>query len=555
MSLVLTPRALAAGLALSVVAACARATVAAPTPAPSPAVPGQAPAAHPAAAPHDLADLPKNWQLLDESIDHVPGISLDRAESELLAGMTPKQTVLVAVIDGGVDTAHVDLRANLWSNPKEVPGNAKDDDGNGYADDVHGWNFLGGADGRDVHWETEEVTRLYAKCTGHGAAAGPDPLPAAERPRCAAIEQDYQKKRAETDDELPRIKQIAGVLDRALPILRSAVGDSLSPEKVRAMQPATPEQAGARQIYLQLASNGISPHDVYDARTELQSRLDYGYNTDYYPRTIVGDDPGNTTQRLYGNSDVMGPDAKHGTHVSGIIGAIRDPAAGVGGIAPAVKLLMVRAVPDGDERDKDIANAIRYAVDVGAKIISMSFGKPYSPYKSAVDDAVRYADAHGVLMVHAAGNDGQNNDVAPNFPTPYYLGGGRAQNWIEVGASSWKDADSLAASFSNYGRERVDVFAPGVDILSTVPGGYERDSGTSMASPVVAGLAALLMDYYPNLSAADVKRIILASATRYGDRRVVRPGSTSGETVPFASLSVTGGIVNAYAALKMAAGR
>jgi subtilisin family serine protease len=223
---------------------------------------------------------------------------------------------------------------------------------------------------------------------------------------------------------------------------------------------------------------------------------------------------------------------------------------GLDGVAsPAVKLMILRAVPDGDERDKDIANAIRYAADNGAQVINMSFGKAFSPQKATVDSAVRYADAHGVLMVHAAGNDAENTDVKPSFPTPNYLGGGRAQNWIEVGASSWKSGEALVAPFSNYGHTLVDVFAPGVDILSTVPGGYERDSGTSMAAPVVTGLAALLLEYFPSLTPADVKRIILASAVRHTDQTVQKPG---GGSVRFGELSATGGIVNAYAAIKMA---
>ena len=294
---------------------------------------------------------------------------------------------------------------------------------------------------------------------------------------------------------------------------------------------------------------GHSPKDVAEAKTEYEARLQYGLNPSYNPRPIVGDDYNTTAQRGYGNTDVMGPDAKHGTHVAGIIGAIRNNSVGVDGIAPAVRLMMVRAVPDGDERDKDIANAIRYAVDNGAQVINMSFGKAFSPQKATVDSAVRYADAHGVLMVHAAGNDAENADVKPSFPSPNYVGGGRAQNWIEVGASSWKSGEALVAPFSNYGHTLVDVFAPGVDILSTVPGGYERDSGTSMAAPVVTGLAALLMDFFPNLTAADVKRIILASAVRHADQSVQKPG---GGAARFGDLSGTGGIVNAYAAIKMA---
>ena len=305
---------------------------------------------------------------------------------------------------------------------------------------------------------------------------------------------------------------------------------------------------------MQLAQRGATPAVVAEALQETESQLK-SLDPAFDPRSIVGDNYANVTERKYGNNDVNGPDAKHGTHVSGIIGAVKNTEVGIEGIASvSVKIMAVRAVPDGDERDKDIANAIRYAVDQGASVINMSFGKEFSPFKAAVDDAVKYADAHGVLMVHASGNESADNDTVENYPTPYFLSGTKAQLWIEVGASSWKGRgqSSRAVAPGNYGATHVDVFAPGEDILSTVPDNkYERDSGTSMASPVVTGLAALIMAYYPTLSPATVKQIILSSATRYTNR-VVKPGSTTGEMVPFSSLSVSGGVVNAYNALKMA---
>jgi subtilisin family serine protease len=310
----------------------------------------------------------------------------------------------------------------------------------------------------------------------------------------------------------------------------------------------------ARQLYLQLADAGLDPAELPEVREAYETQLKYGLDPAFDPRPIVGDDYAETGERSYGNRDVTGPDASHGTHVAGIIGAVRGNGVGVDGIAPSVRIMAVRAVPDGDERDKDVANAIRYAADNGAHIINMSFGKAWSPGKGAVDDAVKYAESRGVLLVHAAGNDGEDLAQTANYPNPFFEGGGRAASWIEVGASSWKPADSLAAPFSNYGHEQVDVFAPGVDILSTEPGGaYGRNSGTSMAAPVVSGLAALIMAYYPELGAADVKRIILESATRLGDRVVLRPGSQDGARVPFSTLSATGGVVNAYGALRLAA--
>jgi subtilisin family serine protease len=497
-----------------------------------------------------LEEPPANWQLLDESADHIAGISAERGMRELLAGKAPKKTVLVAIIDNGIDTLHVDLRANLWVNPKETPGNGKDDDNNGFVDDIHGWNFIGGRDGKDVRWDTFEVTRQYAACHGQPAASMQPPI--TDAARCKQIDTDYEKQRGDLQKNVDTYRQIDGVLKQAVPVLKKAAGDSLTPARVRALNPTTPELARARQIYLELASQGATPSVIEEGLVSLEGQLKYALNVEYNPRPIVGDNYTDTSEHHYGNADVMGPDAKHGTHVAGIIGAVRGNGIGIDGIAPAVKFMMIRTVPDGDERDKDVANAIRYAVDNGAQIISMSFGKAYSPYKAAVDDAVKYADAHEVLMVHAAGNEGADLGKGKSFPTPTYLDGGHPRNWIEVGASSWKGGDSLAAPFSNYGKAQVDVFAPGVDILSSIPGDrYERDSGTSMAAPVVSGLAALLMDYYPNLTAADIKKIITTSVSRHADQMVLQPGSDT-QRVPFGSLSVSGGIVNAYNALKMA---
>ncbi len=499
----------------------------------------------------NLVEPPRDWQLLDESTDHIPGISVHRAMTELLAGQSPKRTVLVAIIDNGIDTAHVDLKANLWVNPKEVPGNNKDDDGNGYVDDIHGWNFIGGKSGDDVHFDTFEVTRQYAACHGLPAAGGQAPVTDAEK--CKQIDADFGKQHDEITKSLETYRSINNAYQHIVPMLQQAAStDSLTADRVKALQPSTPQLTQAREIYLELASEGASPSLIAEQLKSLEGQANYKLNPQFNSRTIVGDDYPDFHQRNYGNNDVMGQDAGHGTHVAGIIGAVQNNGIGVDGIAPAVRLMMIRTVPDGDERDKDIGNAIRYAVDNGAQIISMSFGKPYSPYKEAVDEAVQYADEHGVLMVHAAGNDGADLAKGKNFPTPVYLSGGKPIDWIEVGASSWKGGDSLAASFSNYGKHEVDVFAPGVDILSTVPGNkYQRDSGTSMAAPVVTGLAALIMAYYPSLSASDVKKIITSSVSNYSNQMVVRPGDN--EHVPFGTLSITGGIVNAYNALKLAA--
>lgn len=496
---------------------------------------------------------PSNWQLLDDSTDHYPGISLFRAQRELLAGKSPKASIIVAVIDGGVDTAHAALRTRLWTNSKEIAGNGKDDDHDGHIDDVHGWNFIGGADGKDVNYDTFELTRMYVRCAGTPQTMTEQAMPLPDSTTCSAVSAEYAKQKAQINSTLDQVRQISVVLSRALPILKAAAGtDSLTPAVVAAIHDTTAQVRLSREVYLQLEQQGVTPDGVADAVTEYGVQSQYGLDPAFDPRPIVGDNYADVSQSNYGNADVTGPDAKHGTHVSGIIAAVQQDSVGMQGIASAALIMSVRAIPDGDERDKDVANAIRYAVDHGARVINMSFGKPYSPFKSAVDAAVKYADAHDVLMVLAAGNDGASLDTAPNFPTPYYTGGGRAADWIEVGASSWRGGDTVAVGFSNYSHTKVDVFAPGEDILSSVQGGgYERLSGTSMAAPVVSGLAALIMSYYPDLTAAQVRQIILDSAKRY-DRASVVPGARSGATAPFASMSVTGGIVNAYNALRMA---
>ncbi|MFL5808573.1 MAG: S8 family serine peptidase, partial [Flavisolibacter sp.] len=271
-----------------------------------------------------------------------------------------------------------------------------------------------------------------------------------------------------------------------------------------------------------------------------------------YRGDIVKDNYNDFNDRFYGNNDVMAGTPFHGTHVSGIIAAARNNGLGIDGIADNVRIMMVRAVPDGDEHDKDIALAIRYAVDNGAKVINMSFGKGFSPQKQWVDDAVRYAQSKGVLLVHAAGNDAADVDTTWNFPTPVYKGdGNRATNWITVGASGDPQLGGLVASFSNYGKKEVDVFAPGVKIYSSIPGGntYGEAQGTSMASPVVAGVAALVLEYFPTLSAEQVKYVIEKSSTKV-DMKVKTPGSD--EEVDMSELSKSGGLLNAYEAVKLA---
>jgi len=480
-----------------------------------------------------------NWQNLDLKTDSVFGISTEKAYTQLLKGKKGRE-VVVAVIDGGVDTNHVDLKPVLWHQSKKW-----------------GWSFLGSPRG-NVNTESLELTRSVS--AGQKKFPDPDHLPAdtAGLAEYLKLRRIFNKKMQQNRQTLQYLGGYKSVSDTIL----NAIGKpEPTIQDITAYVPLTSLQSSIKSLMLNEFKK--DPHlTVADYRLQLDDAVkhfgnerDYSLNLAFNPRTIVGDRIDDLRQTDYGSADVMGPDAMHGSHVSGIIGAVRNNGIGIDGVADHVRILNIRAVPNGDERDKDVANAIIYAVDHGARIINMSFGKPYSPAKSRVDEAVRYAMSKDVLLVHAAGNDGVDLDGEGNyFPNKFYAAGkDTAQAWLNVGASNARDDEKLVASFSNFGKTRVDVFAPGVDIYSTVPGsGYKSLSGTSMAAPVVTGLAALIRCYYPKLTAVQVKDIIMNSVVKVGhDVEVIQKGRKV--KVPFADVCVSGGIVNAWQALKMAA--
>lgn len=509
------------------------------------------------AASDTLSVAPENWFHLDAKKSGVTGISTEETYSKLLKAKAVKREVVVAVIDSGIDIEHEDLQGKIWVNPDEVAGNGKDDDGNGYVDDVHGWNFIGGKDGENVNYDTYEVTRLYRSLS---AKYDGKTVEEAEDKKEFAL---YLEVKDEFEGEVNKMReQAAGFMgfyeryELAKQQLREALGkEDYTEEELEAFKPEADELKEAKAVLQFAVLNGLTDEQMQEGNEYFTRFLKYNFNPDYNSREIVGDNYADLDDRYYGNNDVEGPDAQHGTHVAGIIAAVRGNAQGMDGIAEPVRIMVIRAVPNGDERDKDVANAIYYAVDNGANVINMSFGKAFSPQKAAVDAAVRYAEEKGVLLVHAAGNEGKNIDVENNFPTKRFLGSKKsAPNWLEVGASSWGGATNFVGDFSNYGRKTVDIFAPGVDIFSTTPDDeYESLSGTSMAAPVTTGVAALIMAYYPDLSAEDVKKIIVKSAIKYKRLKVNKPGAEDpSNTVAFKKLSSSGGIVNAYEALRLA---
>lgn len=481
------------------------------------------------------------------------GALVDRSYASFLEGKTP-QEIIVAIIDSGVDVEHEDLADVLWVNTAEIPGNGIDDDGNGYVDDVHGWSFISGAGG-DVHHDNLEFTRVYASLEKRFRGKSENSVDRADRAdfkRYQEMERKYNDRVEKAKSELKEFEQIVDFYYFARSQMNEIFGtENYTLADVKGLE-SEDEMGIMLRDFMVFALENDFGSELEEGLQHFRNAVNYSYNKSLNTRSKVGDDPNDLSDRFYGTNNYRGPAAEHGTHVAGIVAAIRGNNIGIDGIASGARIMVVRAVPDGDERDKDVANAIRYAVDNGAKIINMSFGKSYSPDKAYVDDAVRYAESKGVLLVHAAGNSSKDNDKNDNFPNAVYDDNRQTcSTWIEVGASG-PYLDELVASFSNYGRKTVDVFAPGVRIESTMPdNAYKKNSGTSMAAPVVSGVAALVWSYYPQLTAEELRSILLNSVTDLKKNKVMRPGNKPKKT-RFKKLSRTGGVINAYEALRLA---
>lgn len=455
----------------------------------------------------------KTWPHSDVNTQLFPGMNLDAAY-KLLNNVSPT-TVIVGVIDSGVDINHEDLKDVIWTNSKEIPDNGIDDDHNGYVDDIHGWNFLG-----QINQAPLEMVRMLRSSSSDS-----------EDYRRALAE--YQTEIVQAEENLKHYQDLLNKVVEADKVLKKLLGkdvytnEELS-ELVYSNKKHTTQETEALQEMLKymlyMDEETSTSADILKRFTEgvsyFENKVKYQLNKDFYPRRdILKDDENDFSVTSYGNNNVIGPvldDALHGTHVAGIIAAKRNNGIGMNGVANDVKIMCIRAVPDGDEYDKDIAMAIRYAVDNGAKVLNTSFGKAYSPHWKQVHKAIQYAAEHDVLIVNAAGNDFKNIDKDITYPNDDVNGVEISDNMITVGALNYTYGLFMVAPFSNYGKESVDIFAPGVKIWSTVPGNkYEFLQGTSMASPEVAGLAALIRSYFPDLTASQVKKVILESGLAY----------------------------------------
>jgi len=476
----------------------------------------------------------KRWSHLDLIKDTLPGMSVDKAYKELIKGKKGKK-VIVGIVDSGVDINHEDLKAVIWTNPKEIAGNGVDDDKNGYIDDIHGWNFLGDA----VH-EQLEMTRIVKK--GPGTP-------------------EYDKAKAKLDEELkgilPQKQQLDFILNAEKALVDYFKKSNFSLEEVKAIPASESSLAQPKAIFTQVLSQTTKADfdkEIEEFKDYVYGQVNYNLNVEFDGRSIVGDNPNDLKDTKYGNNNVVGPEpkeAKHGTHVAGIVAQVRGNKVGGDGVTNNAQIMTLRAVPNGDEYDKDIALAIRYAADNGAKVINGSFGKYFSQQREWVMDAIKYAESKDVLVVIAAGNESYDLDVTNKYPNDTYDGSPEyAKNVLIIGALSPSYGTKMVAGFSNYGKNNVDIFAPGDKIYATTPlNTYEYLQGTSMASPNVAGVATLIRSYYPKLTAVQVKQIIMESGTPLKNQVIIGEDKHKAN---FADASKSGKIVNAYNALVLA---
>ncbi len=483
----------------------------------------------------------KTWSHLDLVNDTIPGMSVEKAYTEIIKSKKGK-SVIVAVIDSATDIDHEDLNDVLWTNTDEIPNNGQDDDNNGYVDDIHGWNFIG-----DTYYEQFEYVRLLA--SGDRS-----------NPRYVDAEREYSlefQKYSQLKIQSSQLLQDVIEADKA--VSNHLKKKDYTKEDVSTIK--TENKALLDAIGLVSYIFSLDNYDSVESFKEavegdlvtINTRLDYHLNKSFKGRK-TGDNPYDITDIGYGNNNPR-PTVKtesHGTHVSGIILAERNNNIGIKGVANNAKLMAIRSTPNGDEYDKDVALAIRYAADNGAKIINMSFGKSFSPNSNWVHDAIVYAASKDVLIVHGSGNDAHDIDEHENYPNDVNTSGQEvADNFITVGALTPRYGSSMVADYSNYGKINVDIFAPGSEIYSALPENeYKLQNGTSMSAPNVTGVAALIRSQFPKLTASQVKQIIMDSGLPINAKVIV---GKSGTIKNLTKISKSGKIVNAYNALIMAA--
>lgn len=483
-----------------------------------------------------------NWFNLDLQDNKILGTSVNKTYQELLTNKKAKKTVIVAIIDGGIDINHEDLKGRIWINEDEIPNNNIDDDHNGYIDDINGWNFIGNSNGENINFENFEYTRIYKLGVNNE--------------NYELAKKLYEEELVKRTKEKENLTKFAQKYANAKTTIKEKTGIEVTKlEDLAGISTNDNSALEAISFLRQRYNDGFSEKSFLQRKKRNTDFLEKYLNLNFNPRAIAGDNPNDINDTHYGNPNVIGPRASHGTCLAGIIAGIRNNGIGIDGIATDVRIMVLRTTPNGDERDKDVALAIKYAVENGADIINMSFGKSISPQKIFIDDAIKLAEQKNILIVHAAGNAGVDTDQLVHFPSDYYLDKQEATNFINVGSSGKENGNAFASIFSNYGQYHVDIFAPGESIISLDTNNtYSMNSGTSEAAPIVTGIAALILSYFPELTPKEIIIILLESSLNLKKQKVLKPDlkNEEREIVKFGTLSKSGGIINAYDAMKSA---
>lgn len=513
----------------------------------------------------------QNWHWKDYGTDTVHGISLKKAYQTLASLPQKPSPIIVAVIDGGIDTNHIALKKLLWTNTKEIPNNKIDDDKNGYIDDIHGWNFIGGKDGRNINKAAAEMTRIYHRYKNlyEGKQIDTTQLSNKEKNTYQIWKQTEAEINISENDlsSLQYIKMASNAIKKMGSILLKELPDTnFTVTDLESYQPIGRVTLDTKMAYLRtvkilgIEKESTYPEIIQDLEEYIEGKEKAAAAKDEPPapirEDIIKDEYFIFSDKFYGNNDITGPNARHGTHVAGLVASMPDSNWKVSHLYPGLKIMGIRTVPDGDEYDKDVALAIRYAVDNGAKIINMSFGKSYSPEQDWVDSAIRYAAQKDVLLIHSAGNEFYNLDIKKVYPNTYSPSfHDTAHNVVTVGASSDPSLNNvLLTDFSNYGAKTVDLLSPGNKIYSTLPGqnNYGYLQGTSMASPIVSHIAAMIRSYFPHLSAIQVKEILMNSVWKPTDPNIKYTVPNRDSDKSLLDVCSTGGIVNAANAITLA---
>ncbi len=500
----------------------------------------------------------KNWHFKDIIKDTIPGISLERVYDELLENKTGKD-VIVAVIDMEVDIHHKELQGKIWTNLKEIFNNNIDDNQNGYIDDIHGWNFLGNAKGENNRFVNYEYTRILKKLNPEFKDKKAEEIISKDSVTFLIYKKTlkkYNEKMVFAKEDLDYANMIFNSMTESkMAISNYLKNEDYSIKKLDNLKLIYPEDKELQEYISRLigfTKNGYTQQYIDNYKLNAEERINKLLNLEYDDRIIQGDDSDNISDLDYGNN-ILNANIDffdHGTKMAGIISNI--------GLKGEIKIMPLSISSYGDEHDKDIALAIRYAVDNGAKVINMSFAKQFSLYPEWVEEAFIYAEKNNVLLINSAGNNGVYLDDESIFLFPndhnYFKEDEVSNNFLKVGSSGKILDKSFKLSYSNYGKKEVDVFAPGKNIYTTLPNNKytNKSGGTSSATAITSGVAALIFSYYPNLKAHQVKKIIMDSGVEYAIEVSTPTKEDKNKTTPFNQLSKSGKVVNAYNALIMA---